>query len=84
MHLPQLNAFIPTDFTLRSEDEESVVSTDPSVDYSKTFPSLIVEKPMVRLWHKMDRVFKVKVIGHALNSSCLVLTYKLFVPPKGS
>ena len=59
LKLPALNEFIPEDLSLRSNDPESLASFDPSVDYRKQPPNLILDTPKLRMWHKMDRVFKV-------------------------
>ena len=57
LQLPALNNFLPTDFSLRSEDAD--VTTDPDVDYSKENPKLLIDRDGIKLWHKMDRTFKV-------------------------
>merc|ERR1711957_691796 len=36
-----------------------LLQPDSSVDYSKENPKLLINKPGLRLWHKMDRTFKV-------------------------
>jgi len=59
LHLPALNDFLPTDFSLRSEDSTAIESADPNVDYSKEMPKLLVNRPGLQMWHKMDRTFKV-------------------------
>lgn len=48
LRLPELNSFIPTDFSLRSEDDDVV--TDPNVDYSKENPKLLIDRKGVQLW----------------------------------
>jgi len=57
LHLPALNDFLPTDFSLRSEDSDSI--SDPNTDYSKEKPKLLIDRPGLQMWHKMDRTFKV-------------------------
>ena len=59
LYLPALNTFLPTDFSLRSEDSESIASFDPDTDYSKEMPKLLLETPGLQMWLKMDRTFKV-------------------------
>ena len=59
LRLPGLNEFIPEDVSLRCDDEESMVSFDPEIDYRKEHPNLIVDTPKLRMWHKMDRTFRV-------------------------
>jgi len=58
LHLPGLNTFLPSDFSLRSEDPKSLDSFDETVDYTQEKPKLVVERPGLTLWHKMDRTFK--------------------------
>lgn len=59
LHLPALNDFLPSDFSIRADDTDSIVSADPSIDYSKEMPKLLVNRPGVQMWHKMDRTFQV-------------------------
>jgi insulysin len=59
LYLPKLNEFIPENLSLRCDDPESLASFDPNVDYRKQHPKLIVDTPKLRMWHKMDRVFRV-------------------------
>jgi insulysin len=59
LHLPALNTFLPTDFSLRSNDPDAIAATDPDIDYSKEQPKLLVDKPGLKMWHKLDRTFKV-------------------------
>lgn len=59
LHVPAMNTFLPTDFSLRADDPESQKSYEPDVDYRKTVPKLLMERPGLQLWHKMDRTFKV-------------------------
>jgi len=57
--LPGLNEFIPEDVSLRCDDPDSVATFDPDIDYRKEPPKLIVDTPKLRMWHKMDRTFRV-------------------------
>jgi secreted Zn-dependent insulinase-like peptidase len=59
LHLPAMNSFLPTDFSLRSEDPESRESFSEDIDYRKEMPKLLLERPGIQLWHKMDRTFNV-------------------------
>jgi len=59
LKLPKLNEFLPEDFSLRANDATSIATFDASVDYSKEKPKLLVDKPGLRMWHKMDRTFRV-------------------------
>lgn len=59
LHLPALNDYLPSDFSLRSDDSDSVASADPNIDYSKEMPKLLVDRPGVQMWHKLDRTFRV-------------------------
>lgn len=59
LRLPALNEFIPEDLSLRCDDPESLASFDPKVDYRKQHPNLIIDTPKLRMWHKLDRVFRV-------------------------
>jgi len=59
LHLPAMNSFLPTDFSLRSEDPEAKESFSEEIDYRKEMPKLLLERPGLQLWHKMDRTFKV-------------------------
>ncbi|KAL7468998.1 hypothetical protein ACHAXS_009237 [Conticribra weissflogii] len=59
LSLPGLNEFIPEDVSLRCDDPESLETFDPDVDYRKEPPKLIVDNPKLRMWHKMDRTFRV-------------------------
>eukprot|EP00560_Eucampia_antarctica_P009798 CAMPEP_0197828904 /NCGR_PEP_ID=MMETSP1437-20131217/5400_1 /TAXON_ID=49252 ORGANISM="Eucampia antarctica, Strain CCMP1452" /NCGR_SAMPLE_ID=MMETSP1437 /ASSEMBLY_ACC=CAM_ASM_001096 /LENGTH=1242 /DNA_ID=CAMNT_0043430317 /DNA_START=34 /DNA_END=3762 /DNA_ORIENTATION=+ len=63
LSLPQLNDFITTDFSLRSEDEKIVVDKgEDDVDYREIPPKLLsLENNMAGLtmWHKLDQTFKV-------------------------
>jgi len=59
LRLPGLNEFIPEDLSLRCDDEESKAAFDPEIDYREQHPDLIVDTPKLRMWHKMDRTFRV-------------------------
>jgi insulysin len=59
LHLPAMNTFLPTDFSLRSNDPDAIAAAQPDTDYSKENPKLLVDKPGLKMWHKLDRTFKV-------------------------
>jgi len=66
LKLPGLNRFIPTDFSLRCDDndEEGVVSITKDDEKSKleqqtSPPSILLDRPGFRFWHKLDRTWKV-------------------------
>jgi len=57
LRLPGLNEFIPKDLSLRCDDPEH--ETDSNVDYREELPDLLIDTPKLRMWHKMDRTFRV-------------------------
>jgi insulysin len=58
--LPKLNEFIPSDFSLRCDQEPiSDDSPKPTADVAIDPPAVLVERPGLRLFHKMDRTFRV-------------------------
>ncbi len=59
LRLPELNEFIPSDLSLRCDDPESMSKFDPEVDYRNEHPKLLFDTPNHRMWHKMDRTFRV-------------------------
>lgn len=59
LRLPALNEFIPGDLSLRCEDPEALASFNPNIDYRKQPPKLMVNTPKLRMWHKLDRTFRV-------------------------
>jgi insulysin len=59
LRLPGLNEFIPKDLSLRCDDAEHEAASDPNVDYRKVHPKLLIDNPKLRMWHKMDRTFRV-------------------------
>lgn len=59
LRLPGLNEFIPSDLSLRCDDPERQAEFDPDVDYRKEHPKLLIDTPKLRMWHKMDRTFRV-------------------------
>jgi len=69
--LPALNAYIPSDFSLRCDDnidkakagtEAAETTVPPAIatkDEISAPPNLIVDRPDLRMWHKMDRHWRV-------------------------
>lgn len=62
LQLPALNAYIPTDFSLRCDQEEGEhdnkeLSADEDDDIIP--PDVIVDRPGMKMWHKMDRKWRV-------------------------
>ncbi len=59
LHLPGLNQFIATDFSLRC-DTKSMNEAEGSTEGELLSPPIkILETPLFRLWHKMDSQFRV-------------------------
>lgn len=61
LQLPALNEYIPTDFSLRCEDTEELKKAEEHGEKEGTNapPKLLVERPNLRFWHKLDRTWKV-------------------------
>lgn len=66
LRLPELNQYIPTDFSLRCDDlmaEGSESTNDNALKVSEAErtapPKMIMERPGLRLWHKMDKYWRV-------------------------
>jgi insulysin len=61
LHLPALNEYIPSDFSLRCDDTEEgrKMSNSERDEYRKEDPILLKQGPNFRLWHKMDRFWRV-------------------------
>eukprot|EP00531_Pseudo-nitzschia_arenysensis_P017139 CAMPEP_0116149838 /NCGR_PEP_ID=MMETSP0329-20121206/19195_1 /TAXON_ID=697910 /ORGANISM="Pseudo-nitzschia arenysensis, Strain B593" /LENGTH=1190 /DNA_ID=CAMNT_0003646247 /DNA_START=113 /DNA_END=3685 /DNA_ORIENTATION=+ len=57
--VPGLNEYIPTDFSLRSEDsEEPITESDRKISKSEP-PKLFFESENFRMWHKIDQFWRV-------------------------
>ena len=73
LHLPGLNQFIATDFSLRCDDDKptSVAVSRPPAQKTEgatentppSPPQKILETAVLRLWHKMDSKFRVPKIN---------------------
>lgn len=61
LHLPALNAYIPTDFSLRCDDHATDEPQKELVkeEEVKILPEILVDEPNLRMWHKMDRYWRV-------------------------
>ena len=78
LHLPELNAYIPTDFSLRCDEEQSEDSGE--LDYSEVLvpPTPLIDNDRIRLWHKMDRYWKVPKANIRLS----ILTPDVYRSPR--
>jgi insulysin len=55
--LPSLNKYIPSDFSLRCDDTpDHFPVTDAEIDVP---PILLINTPKLRMWHKMDKYWRV-------------------------
>jgi len=60
LHAPELNKFIPTDFSLRCDDHAGDDNKSGTMeDIVHEPPTLLIDKPNLRLWHKMDSYWRV-------------------------
>jgi insulysin len=57
--LPGLNNYIPTDFSLRCDEEVDAKKETLTSDEIMVPPVLVLDRPNLRLWHKMDRYWRV-------------------------
>ena len=63
--LPPKNEYLPSDFTLRCDEAGTAAAADDATkaaaetDGSPSPPALVAEAPGLRVWHKMDRTFRV-------------------------
>ena len=58
MHVPALNEYIPTDFSLRCDDDHILGEEEREVKRKET-PTLLHEGKNFRMWHKMDSYWRV-------------------------
>ena len=56
LSFPPRNEFLPSEFGLRSCDEGEIDAVPPPHDYLP--PIQLIDRPGVRLWHKLDTTFK--------------------------
>lgn len=61
LHLPDLNGYIPTDFSLRCDDnrQAKTTSTFEQDDGRRVVPALIEQGPNFKLYHKLDHFWRV-------------------------
>ncbi|CAB9527211.1 Insulin-degrading enzyme [Seminavis robusta] len=62
LELPGLNQYIPTDFSLRCDKGVATANGDtskPSESERNKPPKMIMDRPGLRLWHKMDKYWRV-------------------------
>lgn len=59
LKVPALNAYIPTDFSLRCDDVPSAGIPEVVDDLILEPPTLLLDRPNLRLWHKTDRYWRV-------------------------
>lgn len=60
LKLPELNKYIPHDFSLRCADEANAIESAQSTEAEITVPpKLVSDTASLRLWHKMDRYWRV-------------------------
>jgi len=59
LHVPALNEYIPTDFSLRCEDSGDVMTETERERTKKEPPAMFYESENFRMWHKMDRFWRV-------------------------
>jgi insulysin len=62
LQLPALNEYIPTDFSLRCDQENGASPVENSVeddDDEVVPPEIILERPGIKMWHKMDFKWRV-------------------------
>lgn len=51
LHLPSRNEFIPSDFSIRSENMSNHLANETS-------PICILDEPLLKFWYKLDNTFK--------------------------
>ena len=60
LHLPALNEYIPTDFSLQCDQVEHDDDDDVELESLELEPpTLVLKRPNLRMWHKMDRYWRV-------------------------
>jgi len=64
LQLPDLNKYIPTDFSLRCDDDDifnpskRFIQSEQNVREASP-PSILLDRPGFRMWHKIDRTWRV-------------------------
>jgi len=59
LHVPELNKYIPTDFSLRCDDQGPELTDSEREKARKVPPVLLHEGKNLRVYHKMDRTWRV-------------------------
>jgi insulysin len=61
LHMPAFNEYIPTDFSLRCDDDGHAKDLNPEDldDALQENPTLLEVRPNFRMWHKMDQYWRV-------------------------
>jgi len=61
LHIPDLNGYIPTDFSLRCDDngQDKVMDNSKQDECRRTAPVLIEQGPNFKFYHKLDRFWRV-------------------------
>jgi insulysin len=59
LHVPGLNEYIPTDFSLRCQDDGKSIAESERERSKSEPPTLFFESPNFRMWHKMDQFWRV-------------------------
>ena len=62
LYLPALNDFIPTDFSLKCDKEtkgQAQESDEDDADHKVEPPQVLIDRPELRLWYKMDSKWRV-------------------------
>jgi len=59
LHVPALNEYIPTDFSLRGDDSGKSMSESEREGTKSEPPKLFFESENFRMWHKMDQYWRV-------------------------
>jgi secreted Zn-dependent insulinase-like peptidase len=59
LHVPALNEYITTDFSLRCDDDGAKMSESERKQSQKENPQLLHKRANFRMWHKMDRFWRV-------------------------
>lgn len=77
LHIPALNKFIPSDFSLKCDQSGASTTIDNDVE-KKAPPKLLIERPDLRLWHKLDQVWRVPKTYLRLA----ILSSKIYATPR--
>jgi insulysin len=83
LHMPALNAYIPTDFSLRCDDDSENAERElVKEEELAILPEVLVDEPSLRMWHKMDRFWRIpktsvrlSILSNHAYSSPRAITY---------